>query len=188
VERRGISRPDAADWRAQNQSLEDLAVFDDETYTVSTGGDEPERVLGELATPAYFRLLRIKPLIGRAFEEDENRSGAALTAVLGHGLWMRRFGGDPSIVGSAITLSDRSFTIVGVMPRGFRGLTDAAELWTTTASERPSVLTARGSRGPRALARLKPDVTLATAQADLDRICRDLERRIPIPTRTAASR
>jgi predicted permease len=179
VERRGVSRPDAADWRAQNRSLEDLAVFDEETYTVSTGGDEPERVIGELATPAYFTLLRIKPLIGRAFQEDENRAGAPLTAILSHGLWTRRFGGNPSIVGSTITLSDRSFTIVGVMPRGFRGLSDAADLWTTTSSERPEVLTARGSRGPRVLGRLKPGVTLASAQADLDRICRDLERAYP---------
>jgi predicted permease len=179
VERRGASRPDAADWRAQNRSFEDLAIYDDGSYTVATGNDEPERVTGELVSPAYFKLLRIKPLIGRAFEEDENRSGAALTAVLGHGLWTRRFGGNPSIVGSTITVSDRAFTVVGIMPRGFRGLSDAADLWVTMSSEPPARMNARGSRGPQVLGRLKPGVTLAAAQADLDRVCRDLERAYP---------
>jgi predicted permease len=179
VERRGASRPDAVDWRAQNRSFEDLAVYDGETYTVVSGGDEPERVMGELVQPAYFKLLRIKPLIGRAFEESENRTGVALTTILGHGLWQRRFGGNPSVVGSTITLSDRQYTIVGIMPRGFRGLTDGADLWTTTSAERPSILTNRGSRGPAVLGRLKPGVTLTAAQADLDRISRDLERAYP---------
>ncbi len=141
---------------------------------------------GELVSPAYFKLLRIQPLMGRAFEESEHRTGVALTAIIGHGLWTRRFGGNPSVIGSTITLSDRPCTIVGIMPRGFRGLTDAAELWTTTSAERPAVLTARGSRGPRVLGRLKPGVALASAQADLDRICRDLERAYPDHQRKSA--
>jgi predicted permease len=180
VERRGVSRPDAADWRAQNRSFEDLAVYDAESYTVVSGGNEPERVIGELVQPAYFKLLRVKPLVGRAFEESENQTGVALTAILGHGLWQRRFGGNPSVVGTTITLSDRPYTIVGVMPRGFRGLTDLADLWTTTSSERPELLTARGNRGPAVLGRLKPGVALTAAQADLDRVCRDLERAYPV--------
>ncbi len=73
IERRGVSRPDAADWRAQNRSLEDLAIYDDETYTIVSGGDGPERVTGELVQPACFKLLRIKPLIGRAFEGARTR-------------------------------------------------------------------------------------------------------------------
>ena len=180
VERRGASRPDVADWRARNRSFEDLAIYDLETYTVVSAGDEPERVSGELVSPAYFKLLRVRPLVGRTFEESENRTGVALNAILGHGLWTRRFGGNPSVVGSTITLSDRTFTIVGVMPRGFRGLTDEAELWTTTSSERPALLTARGSRGPLVLGRLKPGIALTSAQGDLDRICRELEREYPV--------
>jgi predicted permease len=179
VERRGSSYPDAADWRAQNRSFEDLAPFDGITHTISGRGDEPERVNGELVTPAYFKLLRIQPLVGRVFEESESRPGAPLNVVLGHGLWMRRFGGRPSVVGSAITLSDRTFTIIGVLPRGFRGIGDNAELFVTTSSEPADGLNARGSRGFPVLGRLKPGVTLEAAQADLDRVCRDLERAYP---------
>jgi ABC-type lipoprotein release transport system permease subunit len=178
VERRGTSFPDYTDWRAQNRSFEDLAAYSDATFTL-TSGDEPERIGAEEVTPSYLRLLRVQPIAGRLFTEEEGKPGAALTAILGHGLWTRRFGGNPDIVGTTVSLSGRSFTVIGVLPRGFRGLTDQADLWVTPAIERPQVLTNRGSRGFPALGRLKPGVTLAAAQADLTQVCRNLERAYP---------
>jgi ABC-type antimicrobial peptide transport system permease subunit len=179
VERRGASFPDFGDWRAQNRSFEDLAWYTGNTYTLAGRGDEPERVSGELVSPGYFELLRVRPLYGRGFEDRERAPGAPLTAVLGHGLWMRRFGGAPSIVGSTVTLSDRMFTIVGVMPPGFRGITDTADLWVSSATESNDVYTGRGDRQAPVLGRLKPGVALASAQADVSRIARDLERAYP---------
>ncbi len=111
-----------------------------------TGGDEPERVNGELVKPAYFKLLRIKPLIGRAFDEEENRTGVARppSSATGSGRAASAATRRSSVPRSRCPIVD---PIVGIMPRGFRGLTDAADLWTTTSSE-GQALTARGSRGP----------------------------------------
>ena len=179
VERRGTSYPDFHDWRAQNKSFEDLAVYTTDTYTLSGRGDEPERVNGEVVTPGYFELLRARPLFGRAFEENERAPGGPLSVILGHGLWTRRFGGDPAVIGSAVTLSDRTFTIVGIMPPGFRGLTDTADFWVSSATEAKDVYESRGDRGILVLGRLKPGIPLSSAQADLTRVARDLERAYP---------
>ena len=179
VERRGSSFPDFDDWRSQNRSFVDLSVYTDNTFTLTGGTDEPERVTSEEVNASYFGLLGVQPLIGRGFLKTEDGAGAPLTAVLGHGLWTRRFGANPAVIGTAVSLSGRPFTIVGVMPRGFRGLTDAADLWVTTAIEPPSRLTNRGSRERPVLGRLKPGVTLAAAQADLTQISKNLERAYP---------
>jgi predicted permease len=179
VERRGASFPDFNDWRAQNQSFEDIAAYAGENHTFSGNGDEPERVRGEMITPGYFELLRVRPLFGRGFEERERVPGGPMSVVIGHGLWTRRFGANPLVVGSAATLTGRTFTIVGIMPPGFRGLTDTAEFWISSASEAPDVYSGRGDRFLLALGRLKPGVTLASAQADLTRVARDLQRAYP---------
>jgi predicted permease len=179
VERRGASLPDFHDWRAQNRSFEDLAFYSYDSHTLSGRGDESERVSGETVTPGYFELLRARPLFGRTFEESERAPGSPLSVILSHGLWTRRFGGDPSVVGSAVRLSDRTFTIVGIMPPGFRGITDTAEFWVSTATEAKDVYEGRGDRSSPVLGRLKPGASLASAQADLTRIARDLERAYP---------
>jgi ABC-type antimicrobial peptide transport system permease subunit len=179
VERRGASLPDFHDWRAQNQSFEDLAFYSYESHTLSGRGDESERVSGETVTPGYFELLRARPLFGRTFEESERAPGSPLSVILSHDLWTRRFGGDPAVVGSAVTLSDRTFTIVGVMTPGFRGITDTAEFWVSSATAAKDVYQSRGDRGSPVLGRLKPGASLASAQADLTRIARDLERAYP---------
>jgi predicted permease len=179
VERRGTSFPDFNDWRAQNRSFEDLAVYTGANYTLSGRGGEPERINGEMVTPGYFELLRVKPLVGRGFAESERVPGSPLGVVLGHGLWTRRFGGDPSVVGTAVRLSDRTFTIVGIMPAGFGGLTSTADFWVSSAAESKNAYEGRGDRGILVIGRLEPGVPLASAQADLTRVARDLERAYP---------
>ena len=100
--------------------------------------------------------------------------------VLSDGLWKRRFGADPEIVGRSVTLNARTYTIVGVMPPGFKGLTDSAELWVPFAVYAPpQAMANRGNRGFGALARLKPGVTVASAQSELDGISRQLEQAYP---------
>jgi putative ABC transport system permease protein len=100
--------------------------------------------------------------------------------VLSDGLWKRRFGGDPGVIGRTISLDGRGYTVVGVMPPWFRGVEDAADLWIPLMMTlRPQDLADRGTRGPTVLARLKPGVAMAQAQSEMDAICKDLERAHP---------
>ena len=184
VERRGASYPDYLDWRAQSRSFEDVAAFDSQWLTLVGGGaDEPERMLTEFVSFPYFSLLGVSPARGRVFQADEDLvSKPAQVIVLSDGLWKRRFDSDPNIVGRTVTLccAPREYTIVGVMPPGFRGVSDTAELWVPFALyASPESMAERGSRGFAALARLKPGVTLRAAQAEMDTISRRLEHTYP---------
>jgi predicted permease len=180
VERRGASYPDFEDWRKQSRSFEDMAAFDTQSMTL-LGGDEPERIQTEFVSAPYFSLLGLSPAQGRAFRADEDDLGQpAAVVVLSDGLWRRRFGGDPRTVGRTLTLNARVYTVVGVMPPGFKGLSDTAELWVPFALYAPAPnMRQRGNRGFQIVARLKPGVTIATAQQDLDLISRQLETAYP---------
>lgn len=108
------------------------------TYTGSdlilTGTSETERIRGEIVSARYFPTLAVSTIVGRTFLEEEDLApGAHAVVVLGHDLWQRRYGGDPSVAGRTIGINGRSHTVVGVMPGGFRGLTDRAQLWIPTA-------------------------------------------------------
>jgi predicted permease len=180
VERRGASYPDYADWRAQSTSFEDMAAFDGQLMTLS-GGDEPERINTEFVSAPYFSLLGISPSRGRVFQPDEDDLGApSPVVVLSDGLWKRRFGSDAQMIGRTLTLNARGYTVIGVMPPGFKGLTDTAELWVPfTMYATPQNMRQRGNRGVAVLARLKPGVTIVAAQADVDAVSRRLEAAYP---------
>ena len=180
VERRGASYPDFLDWRKQSQSFEDMAAFDTQSMTL-VGSEEPERIQTEFVSAPYFSLLGLVPAQGRGFREDEDDLGKPTpVVVLSDGLWRRRFGGDPRIVGRTLTLNTSVFTIIGVMPSAFKGLSDTAELWVPFAQyASPQTMRGRGNRGFQILARLKPGVTMAAAQHDLDAISRQLEGAYP---------
>jgi predicted permease len=179
TERRGASYPDYLDWRAQSTTFEGMAAYDNNTAILAVG-DEPERIAVEDVSAAYFSLLGVDAAVGRTFLDDEDGAKTVNAVILGDGLWRRRFGGDPQVIGRAIRLNARSFTVVGIMPPGFKGLTDQADAWIpfATAYGGPA-LTNRGSRGFTVLARLKPGVTAAQAQTDLDAVSRRLEQAYP---------
>ncbi len=182
VERRGASFPDYQDWRNQSHSFEDVAAFDQQWMTL-VGGEEPERIQTEFVAAPYFSLLRVSAARGRGFQpEDDVVAKPAQVIVLSDALWKRRFSADPQIVGRTVTLccAPRQYTVIGVMPAGFKGISDTAELWVPFAMYAPpSVMAERGTRGFAALARLKPGVTLAAAQSDLDAVSRRLEQAYP---------
>ena len=182
LERRGASYPDYLDWRAQSNSFVDIAAVDSQSMTF-VGSDEPERIQTEFVAAPYFSLLGVSPARGRVFEASEDVvAKPGLVVVLSDGFWKRRFGADPQIIGRTLTLccAPRQYTVVGVMAPGFRGLSDAAELWVPFAIyASPNTMADRGSRGFVALARLKPGVTLAAAQRELDAISRRLEQAYP---------
>src|SRR5262245_47825682 len=164
VERRGASYPDYLDWRAQAKSFEDMAAGDAQMLTLS-GDGETERIQTEFVAAPYFSLLGISAARGRTFLESEDVVGKpAYVIVLSDGLWRRRFGADPQIVGRTVTLNAQPYTVVGVTPPGFKGVTDTAELWVPFALYGPpAAMAQRGSRGFAALARLRPGVTRAAA-------------------------
>src|SRR4051812_2803599 len=114
-----ISYPNFKDWRERNRVFEGLAATQFDSYNL-TGGDEPERLQGRNVSYNFFDVLGVVPAVGRSFRADEDRAGAPRVAVLSHGLWQRRFGGDRKIVGKAIALNGESYTVVGVLPQDYR--------------------------------------------------------------------
>jgi putative ABC transport system permease protein len=161
-----LSIPDFADWQNQNQVFEQLAGYV-AGGTLLTSGDETERVRGTGVTGDFFPLFRTPAFTGRTLQSEDSQKGHDDVVVLSYGLWQRRFGGNQNVIGSNVTLSGESATIVGVMPPGF-DYPAQTELWVPypidAAAER------RDNRFIEVVARLKPDVPIAQAQASLDTI------------------
>ncbi len=152
------------------------------------GKDGAERIYGEMVSTNYFNVLGTPPHIGRLFTSDDSEQPAATPlAVLSHRFWMRRFNGDPAIVGQTLVLNGRTFTVIGVTPEGFHGTTVlTSDLWVPVnmVSELasrlpPAILTSRESAWLVMGARLKPGVTVGQAQAELTNIGRALEQEFP---------
>jgi predicted permease len=123
-----LSFADYEDVKASSRLLEDVGAYVSRGFTLTADG-LAERVQGGSITPNLFELLRVRPLLGRTFRADEGaQPGFEPVVILGHGLWKRRFGGDPDIVGRAIHVNQRALTVVGVMPEGFR-FPERDQLW-----------------------------------------------------------
>jgi putative ABC transport system permease protein len=138
--------------------FEDTAMFAGRDLNVA-GDGEPERVRGEVVTQRYPAVLGINPILGRAFTQDEaNREGVARVAMISHGLWTRRFGADPGALGRTIEINATPYTIVGVLPRGFRGLNGDAQVWVPLGTFEPSMLTQAQLHSYTVVARRKADV------------------------------
>jgi putative ABC transport system permease protein len=181
VERRGgpaqewTNPADLHDWRTQNQVFEDMAALAGDEATLG-GEGEPEQIAAAVVTHPMFRVLNIRPALGRDFRVEDDQPDGRSVVLLSHGLWQRRYGGDPQIVGRTITWDGRPFTVIGVMPAGFRfPVIPAAELWTPLGQPPEH----RGNAYLRVVARLKPGVTLAQAQADMGVIASRLEMQYP---------
>lgn len=179
-ERRGPTSPATLlQWTSGNRSLEQVTAAHP-WAPVLTGRGEPEQLHGLKASRSLFALLGARPLLGQVFQPLVAGESARPIVVLGHALWTRRFGADPAVVGRALTLDGTPYTVVGVMPAGFRfppfWATDA-ELWT------PLDLGADAAQNHaeflRVFARLRPGATVATARAELDAVSRRLAREWP---------
>lgn len=178
VERRGNSVPDHRDWRARATKFDDMAAYTTTTITLS-GGAEPQRVTVEAVSAPYFALLGVAPAIGRTFREDEDQVPSRdLFVVLSDGLWRGTFGADPSIVNRTVQLSGQTYTVLGVMPSGFTGITDSGQLWMpfVQAGFGPEN---RGTRGFNTLARLKAGTSIEQAQAEMNGIAAQLAIAFP---------
>ncbi len=176
--------------REIDQAFEPLAAFDAIDATLS-GTGEPERVRGEIAAAAYFPLLGITAVVGRTYSEAEDAvPGRSPVVVLGHGLWKRRFGGDPAVAGKTITLNRKPLTVLGVAQPGFRGLSGEADFWVplTLAGELyyPQVFEDHWSHWLTAVGRIKPGLSFEQAREALAAEGRRVDEAYPAPFEDAA--
>jgi putative ABC transport system permease protein len=174
--RRGIvSLPNYRDWRAQNHTFEDIAIFDSagRGYGLTSHGDA-EQVSGLRVTASFFSVLAVPPMLGRTFLPEEEEPGRDRVVVLSHGLWVRHYGANPQIVGQAIQIDGAAHTVVGVMPPQFvfQFWGPRRELWVPAGWTRGDL--DRTSQSFVSIARLKAGVTMADASAEMDVIGRAL--------------
>ncbi|HEX8090323.1 MAG TPA: ABC transporter permease, partial [Blastocatellia bacterium] len=118
------------DWKEQNQAFDLMAARQPLTVNL-TSGDKPEKIQGERISADYFQTLGIDPIAGRTFLAEEDRPGGERVVLLSYGLWQRRFGGDPKIVGQTVTMNGQSTTVTGIMPNDYR---PNVEFWVPLAA------------------------------------------------------
>jgi predicted permease len=176
--RDGPSVGNFADWRAQNKVFEEMAAYDQRTFDLTGEGGEPEKIFGLGVTSNFFPLLGAEPARGRLLLPEEDRPGAARVALISHGLWQRRFGGERSAVGGEVLLNGEPYTVVGVMPADFQFAYPAVELWVPVAFT-PEQLANHAVHYLEVVARLKPGVTVEQAKADLDAVARGISEAHP---------
>jgi macrolide transport system ATP-binding/permease protein len=183
-----VSYPYFLDLRERRpDSVEDLIAFTLAPMSLRTNGGDPQRTFGQLVSGNFFSALGVRPALGRAFlpEEDTTPNGHPVV-VISDSFWQRRFGGDASIVGRTVMLNGVAYTVIGIAPPEFRGTEPYLnlDLWVPMAMQ-PSVtsggnrLGVRGNSWLEAMVRLKPGVSIARAQADLDVIARNLADTYP---------
>ena len=167
-----LSVPDITDWQQQSQSFEKIAGFVSGGGVFLSTGDEVERVRAAGVSADFFPVFRTNPIHGRALQADDTQPGRDQpVAVISHGLWQRRFGGSTDVVNSKILVNGQSTTIVGIMPPGFTYPTDS-EVWVPLIFDRASE--PRDNRYVSVVTRLKPNVSMAQAQAEMDTISQRL--------------
>jgi putative ABC transport system permease protein len=185
--RTSASYPDFADWRSLNHAFERIAAFHTNDFTL-TGTDEPAHILGAVVSADLFRLLGVAPKLGRDFlsEEDDPGKTKVRPVILSYAFWRSRFGSDPQVIEKTVQLDSQSYTIVGVMPGGFQFPLQGKpiDLWTSflvdeIASDNEPITAERGAHYLSVIARLKPDVRLPQAQAEMDTIASALAHQYP---------
>jgi predicted permease len=174
-----VSPADFLDYRREVRAFDQMAAA--QVWGVNlTGGDRAESVHGMQVTANLPAMLGVEPQFGRVFRPEEDQPGAGQLVVMSHGLWQRRFGADPRIVGQTVKLNGAPFTVIGVMPAEFHFApfwATNAELWTPLTLDRRA--NDRGGRSLRVFARLRHGVSWAEAQAQMDAVARRLAEQYP---------
>ncbi|HSV63269.1 MAG TPA: ABC transporter permease [Chthoniobacterales bacterium] len=162
-----ISYLDFTDWSQQTDLFKSTAAFWTGSANLGADGAEPERVPRAGVTSGFFSVLGVQPVLGRTFVPEDDKPGTISVAIISHGLWKRRFGSDPAIVGKQVQISSRPITVIGVMPPGFE-FPEQTQIWVTSAvnlSEEP-----RDNRAWSAIARLNSGIDLQQAQTRVSAI------------------
>ena len=164
------------DWRDQNTVFEGVAAIVERSFNL-TGVGEPERFDGRRVSANLFALLGVEPHLGRTFRPEEDQPGTHVV-ILSYGLWQRRFGSDPSVIGQPLSLNGESYTVVGVMARSFQFPTRRDQLWVPIAFDSKEAAS-RGNHYLEVIARIKPGVSLQQAQAEMATIAARLAQQYP---------
>jgi len=177
-----ISYPNFLDWRQDNHTFSSMATSRGYYFSL-TGAGPAEQLDGQFMTSDFFETLQVKPMLGRTFTRAEEQPGAAPVVLISQGLWQRKFGSSPDVLGKGISLEGRAYTIVGVIPASFHfsgGILPSRDVYMPMGQWANPSLTDRASgMGMRGIARLKPGVTIEQANADMERMTRDLELAYP---------
>src|SRR6266576_3331969 len=177
LDRIPVSAPEYLDYEKEFQSCDQIAAFDYTTFNLA-GGNIPERISGAVVSPALFPMLGIDPIAGRTFAQEEQGEGHDDLIVISERLWKRRFNSDPSLIGKTLLLNGRNYIVIGIMPAKFEfpipmfniqggQFAERVDIWKPVAFSQDE-LKSRGSRSYGVIARLRPNVTSATGQAEID--------------------
>lgn len=177
-----ISYPNFLDWQRSNSAFASMAAYRSDDFSV-TGSGEAERVRVGMVSAGFFEILGVNPIRGRLFTSEEDRLNGPPVALIGAGLWQRKFGSAPDVVGKTITMNGAGYTVVGIVPARFQlestnfGIKD---VFVPIGQNKDPLFYDRDvHEGMRALGRLKPAVTLPAAQADMDQIASNLALTYP---------
>ncbi len=175
-----VSPANFLDWRAQNHSFEDMAAYRQVSFVLKDG-TRTDPVQATALGPSFFSLLRVNPDLGRAFIADDDEPGHGNVVLLSHSFWQSHFGSDPNVIGQTVRLSDAPYVIVGVMPARLEfpaWFPTTAQIWVPLAwSQKERAV--RGNHNYQSMARLKPGVSAAQAQAEMDTISKNLAKAYP---------
>jgi len=177
-----ISYPNFLDWQHSNSAFASIAAYRSDDFSI-TGSGEAERVRVGMVSAGFFELLGVSPVRGRLFTTQEDRLGGAPVVLIGAGLWQRKFGSAPDIIGKTITMNGDGYTVIGIVPASFQlestnfGVKD---VFVPIGPNKDPLFYHRDvHEGMRALGRLKPGVTLRAAQEDMDQIANNLAQTYP---------
>jgi predicted permease len=177
-EQSSITYPNFLDWQRQNHSFAFLGAFRADDYNL-TGSGEPERLHAHMISAEFFPAYGINTLIGRNFRSDEDQIGAGPVAILGDGLWKRKFASSSDVLGKNITLNGKSYTIVGVAQARIPGISPSDVYVPIGQWADPTFRDRRISMGTNSIGRLKPGVSFAQARADMDSVAQNLAASYP---------
>jgi putative ABC transport system permease protein len=185
-ERMTVAPANLLDYTRQNHVFSGMAGIDKVGKNLTESGP-PERIFGEQVTASFFTVLGVQPSQGRAFTSEEDRPGANRVVILSHDLWQQRFASDPRLIGSTLKLDGEKFTVIGVMPAGFRspeqfGMTDRLQFFVPAAYP-ANLLASHGDHEVAVIARLAPGASVRQAQAELDSISGQLAQAHPASNR-----
>ena len=161
------SVPDFDDLKEQSQTFDEIAASRSQAFNL-TDGDEPERVGGARVSVNMFSALAVKPVVGRDFLESEGLAGAEPVVILSHNLWQQRYGSDPAIVGRALDVDGKSYTVIGVLPKGIYYPAQDTNLYVPFIPQPNEIV--RGARFLRVIGRLKKNVSPDEARAEMETI------------------
>ena len=159
------------DWQRDSKTFESFAAWSNRNSVTLTGQGEPERLEAETVSREFFSVLGVRPFLGRDFAAEDDRPGAAPTAIISYSMWQQKFAGDPNVVGKTVQLNTRPVSIIGVMPSGFHFLSNDTQVWRAFGLNRSLAWRELGGRSlPYVVGRVKPSASPASATAEIENI------------------